>query len=90
MRPIGLTFKDEGFDKYGKRRQGEVKLVHLCTVDMAVSTNRIAADDETTELLSLLSQTTISNQYLEILKRHEITLLTENDSKEVRRQLFGE
>src|SRR3990167_10150601 len=30
MKHIGLTFKKEGIDKYGKQRQGEIMVIHKC------------------------------------------------------------
>src|SRR3990167_4544967 len=31
MKPVGLTLKQAGIDKYGKPRQGELMVIHHCT-----------------------------------------------------------
>ncbi len=41
MQLIGLTFKHEGVDKYGKVRQGELMIVHECTGCKKFSINPI-------------------------------------------------
>jgi len=54
MIPLGLTFKQEG---YG--RQGELMLIHLCTVCQKLSINRIASDDITDEIIDVFEQSKI-------------------------------
>jgi DNA-directed RNA polymerase subunit RPC12/RpoP len=73
MRPSSLAFKDEGLDKWGKKKQGELSLVHVCEKCGKISLNRIAGDDD-------------ANAILEILKK---SANYEEDEKEVRKQLFG-
>ncbi len=53
MEPVGLTFKDEGIDKYGKKRQGEIMLVHQCQKCGKENKNRIAGDDDAKAILAL-------------------------------------
>jgi DNA-directed RNA polymerase subunit RPC12/RpoP len=53
MEPIGITFKDEGFDKWGKKKQGEIMLIHKCMVCGKISKNRIAGDDEPEKILEI-------------------------------------
>lgn len=88
MEPIGLTFKNEGVDKYGKKRQGELMLIHRCQKCGKISINRVAGDDDPQEIFKLFlksSQTlALSDQQLEGIK-----LLGEKDKKEVEKQLFG-
>lgn len=85
MRPIGLTFKQEGFG-----RQGEIMLIHACSNCDRISINRIASDDsnegiiacfESSRTLGLLRRQNIQAQY--------IYLLGENDREAVLTQLFG-
>lgn len=74
MEPIGLTFKKEKPDKYHPEEKGELMLVHRCTGCGKISLNRIAADDETGEILKLLEKS---------------KGLNEEDRQEVQIQLFG-
>ena len=56
MEPIGLAFKDEGIDKYGKKRQGEIMINHKCQICGKESKNRIAGDDNPEEILRICSE----------------------------------
>lgn len=85
MEPIGLTFKKEGVDKYGKERQGEIMLIHKCQKCEKISINRLAGDDKTDEVMSLFEKS--KSQKIEISK--EIRVLGEEDREEIRTQLFG-
>lgn len=85
MEPIGLTFKKEGVDKYGKERQGEIMLIHKCVKCGKVVINRLAGDDQTDEIMGLFEES--KSQKIEISK--DIRILSEEDRGEVRAQLFG-
>lgn len=85
MGPIGLTFKKEGVDKYGKERQGEIMLIHRCEKCGKVVINRLAGDDQTSEIMSLFENS--KSKKFEDPK--EIKILREEDRGEVRAQLFG-
>lgn len=90
MEPVGLVFKDEGVDKYGKKRQGEIMLVHVCQTCGEVSTNRVAADDDTSKIIEVFEK----SQKLEERLKEKITalgihLLEEKDRAEIEKQLFG-
>ena len=87
MEPAGLTFKDEGVDKYGKKIQGEIMFVHECTMCGKISINRLAGDDEPKKVLEILRNTIVDKR--SHIKYSNIELLTEKDRKEVERQLFG-
>ena len=90
MVPIALTFKQEGVDKYGKKKQGELMIVHLCAKCRKISINRLAGDDDDGEVLKLFSKTLIlSDEQKESLKQENIEILEEKDKDEVYRQLFG-
>ncbi len=54
MVPIGLTFKEEGKDKYGNHRQGELMIIHECKKCKKFSINRIAGDDNSDSILQIL------------------------------------
>ncbi len=57
MRPVGLTLKRSA-KKYAGRVPGELMLVHQCEDCGKVSINRIAADDDSDLILSVLEQST--------------------------------
>lgn len=55
MRAVALSFKKEGIDKYGRKREGELMLVHKCSVCGKLSINRLAADDDEAVIISLFN-----------------------------------
>lgn len=87
MKPICLTFKNEGIDKYGKKIQGEIMVVHECCNPNCkkISINRIAGDDDPNVILEVLDSS-ISNK---IVLPDSIVALNESDRDEVKNQLFG-
>jgi hypothetical protein len=90
MKPIGLTFKQEGVDKYGKPRQGELMIIHCCTICNQVSINRIAGDDDPKMVLEVFEKSLeLPSEAKNELKEKGITLLEEKDREEIRVQLFG-
>lgn len=92
MEPIALTFKAEGKDRYAEQRQriGELMLVHECVTDGQLRVNRIAADDNTEELLVVFRNgADLDGPALERLAIESITTATSDSESEVMRQLFG-
>lgn len=90
MEPIGLTFKKEGFDKYGKPRQGELMVIHQCQECGQISINRLAADDDPEVVLKIFQNyKNINTEVLSKLKEESICLLAKEDESEVLTQLFG-
>ena len=90
MKPIGLTFKHEGYDNYGKLKQGELMIVHQCLACGSFSINRIAADDDPEVILKLFSEScNITDELKNKLEEEGIDLLAEKDKKEIETQLFG-
>jgi len=85
MEPIGLTFKREGVDKYGKPRIGELMIVHKCSSCGKVNINRIAGDDSEEQVLQLLLRVEFHNDLI----NQGIVPLTTHDIKMVKTQLFG-
>jgi hypothetical protein len=88
MPPIGLTVK-KIHKKYGDS-QGELMLIHRCTVCGKLSINRIAADDDPRQILQVFE----SSQALDRLERDRleadgIAMLKTAQADSVRRQLFG-
>jgi len=90
MEPIGLTFKEEGMDKYGKPRQGEIMIIHLCHGCQKLSINRIAADDDSKAILAIFEKSlALPDELKERIKNEGTKLLKEKDREEIRTQLLG-
>jgi DNA-directed RNA polymerase subunit RPC12/RpoP len=89
MEPIGLTFKKEGLDKYGKEIQGEIMLIHKCGKCGKININRIAGDDDPDEILKIYNKSKDNIELKEKLKKEDINLLDISSSAEIKKQLFG-
>jgi len=90
MKPIGLTFKHEGVDKYGRLQQGELMLVHECTGCGKISINRIATDDDEKVILKVFEESQELNpERRNQLERDGIEILSEETREEILTQLFG-
>ena len=90
MKPIGLTFKKEGLDKYGKEKIGELMLIHLCLTCQDFSINRIAADDNPEMILHIFEESKNLDQgLLDKLSDEKIKILTESEKSEILTQLYG-
>lgn len=90
MEPIGLTFKKEGTNKYGKEKEGEIMIIHKCIDCGKISINRIAGDDNEKEIFNLFEKTIkMSHKLKEKLEEKDIISLREEDKKELTRQLLG-
>lgn len=88
MLAIGLTFKNEGIDKYGKKRQGELMFIHECTGCDKISINRIAGDDDDKKILELFDASLkLNSQKISELKNEGIEILGEDDRSTVAKQL---
>ena len=90
MEPIGLTFKQEGRDKRGNPRQGELMLIHQCAKDGKFSINRVAGDDDPEVMIQVFykSEHLTENTKQQLVKT-QILLLTKKDETEIRTQLYG-
>jgi hypothetical protein len=84
MEPIGLTFKQEGFGKYGKKKQGEIMLIHKCLKCSHICINRIAGDDDSELILKIFDK---GKDVEDIGDIH--VLKTDEEKEEVRTQLYG-
>ncbi len=90
MEPIGLTFKKEGFDKYGQPRQGELMIIHQCQNCGQISINRIAADDRPETILKIFQNSQrLGKEISAKLEQMGIRLLSKKDEQEIFKQLFG-
>lgn len=85
MQPIGLTFKYEGFSKFG-----EIMLVHTCMHCQKISINRIAGDDDVHRVLETFIYSQILDFVLRFrLEKEGIVIINERQREEVEIQLFG-
>lgn len=89
MRPIGLTFKEEGRDKWGRKKQGELMVIQKCEGCGKISINRIAADDETSVIEKVFEESERNENLRILLKKEAVRLLGKEDMVEVKRQLYG-
>jgi len=91
MKPVGLTFKHEGKDKFtGQERQGELMVVHCCLNCGKISLNRIAGDDEPEAILKIFKKSLkVSPAFRQELEKQGIKLAGKKDEEEIRTQLFG-
>jgi len=89
MRPIGLTTK-RCRNKYASERDGELMIIHRCTVCPKIVINRIAADDSAAALFELFEDSCASSAALQAeLGSIGVSILTARDANLVRRRLFG-
>jgi len=90
MKPIGLTFKHEGVDKYGIPRQGELMLIHECVNCGKISINRIAGDDNPEAILKVFEESQgLDPEKRSQLERDDIEVLSRELREEILTQLFG-
>jgi hypothetical protein len=90
MKPIGLTMK-KGRNKYQGDARGELMLIHGCVECKALSINRIAADDDSTTVISVFQESLISSHELHtICMSHGIVILNADDREIVYTQLYGQ
>lgn len=82
MKPIGLTFKNVKTNPFTDRTSGELMIVHLCLNCGKISCNRIAGDDNSYAIISLLDNSTK-------LSSRGVRLLTQKDKQEVLIALYG-
>lgn len=90
MKPIGITLKKEGKDKYGKEREGDVMIVHQCQKCGKISINRIAGDDKEESILKVFEESQkLSQQKKNQLKKQGIKILSRREKKKLLVRLFG-
>lgn len=90
MEPLGLTFKHEGLDKWGKTREGELMLIHKCTKCSKISINRIAANDLPETILEVFKRSLDLKENLkQQILQENIQLLDKTSEDVIRVQLFG-
>ncbi|HPC37657.1 MAG TPA: RNHCP domain-containing protein [Candidatus Paceibacterota bacterium] len=91
MKPIGLTFKQEGLNKYGLKRRGELMIIHQRLKCGKISINRLAGDDDEKMILQILEKSqNLPKEKIKELKKQGIEIITSGQKQEVLNQLFGE
>jgi hypothetical protein len=88
MKPAGLTAK-KVMKKYGPER-GELMLIHLCQECTKVSINRIAADDDSREVVKVFeASSSMDSELRKRIEAEDIEVFGPEHTQEVRTQLFG-
>jgi len=89
MKPIGLTMK-KSRNKYQLEKRGELMLIHECIECRTLSINRIAADDDPENILSIFQDSFLnSRQTQQQCESQGIVLLSEDENELVYKQLYG-
>ena len=89
MRPVGLTTK-RGRNKYANQRDGELMIIHRCTVCAKIVINRIAADDGAAMIFELFERSCAPDAaFLAELEALGVAILTASERDLVRQRLFG-
>lgn len=87
MKPVGLTMK-LGRNKYRLEKGGELMLVHQCIDCGTLSINRIAADDDSSAILSIFRESLTTDLHTRC-EAHGIRILNDNDRDILCQQLYG-
>lgn len=91
MKPIGLTFKNENENPFSKNHSGELMIIHSCLNCGRISCNRIAGDDNTYIITELLKKAfAVDDKTMTVLSYLNISLLTQEDEKDVFTALYGQ
>ncbi len=88
MKPIGLTMKN-GRNKYRLDKRGELMLVHECRDCGTLSINRIAADDELSNIIDVF-ESSLDDHIHMICAQYGIMVLHRTDVDILYNQLYGE
>jgi RNHCP domain-containing protein len=89
MKPIGLTMK-KGRNKYQREPRGELMLIHACVECQALSINRIAADDDSDNVMTVFEKSfTLAHPIHALCQENGIVILNAEDAEVVRTQLYG-
>jgi len=89
MQPIGLTIK-RSRNKYAGERDGELMLIHRCTICAKVAINRIAADDCATAIMQIFGSAAQASAACQTeLDSMGVSMLVTSDAELVSKRLFG-
>jgi hypothetical protein len=89
MQPIGLTLK-RSRNKYASERDGELMLIHRCTICTKLAINRIAADDCATAIMQIFNSSAHTSADCQAELEHMgVGLLLPSERDLVAERLFG-
>ena len=90
MKPIGLTEKQEGFDKFNRPRKGELMFIHQCQKCGKISINRIAGDDDEKMILAFFENSQkLPQKTLDKLAKENIRVIKISSQDQILAQLYG-
>lgn len=91
MKPIGITLKAEGTDRFtGALKYGDIMIVHECADCGKFSINRIAADDSSQTIMQVFEQSVfLSDELRQRLESDGIMLTRLNDRSTIKERLYG-
>ena len=88
MKPIAVTLKKAGTDKWGNKKPGEVMLVHECTRCGKISINRVAADDDAKEIMKVFENSlNLDKKTKDRVENMGIKILLEKDRVDLENQI---
>ena len=87
MEPVGLTMKVSR-NKYRLDGRGELMLVHQCVECGTLSINRVAADDDSSTIMTVF-QESLTNDIHSLCEGYGIRMLIAQDLDAVHQQLYG-
>ena len=89
MKPIGLTMKASR-NKYRLESRGELMLIHECTECRSISINRIAADDDPSNILTVFQESLARHHQIKLVcNQIGILPLNADDVEMIKSQLYG-
>jgi hypothetical protein len=90
MQPIGLTMK-KSRNKYRLGSGGELMLIHECIECQTLSINRIAADDDSENILNIFQDSFLyGHQTRQSCEGQGIVMLGANATEMIYKQLYGQ
>jgi len=90
MKPVGLTFKNIKTNVFTERISGELMVIHQCLSCKKISCNRIAGDDNTVTIISLLDEAdNLDIETKKELRNIGINLLNKSQKDEINICLYG-
>ena len=90
MQPIGLTMK-KSRNKYRLGARGELMLVHECTECRMLSINRIAADDDPENILTIFQDSFLYGDPMrQSCEKQGIVILDSEATEMIYKQLYGQ
>ncbi len=90
MEPLALMLKNEGYDKFGKKKTGELMIVHRCQKCGKLNFNRLYIDDNEEAVIQVLKKSVHLNPEIKKeLNQAHIEILDLKDYNLVAEALWG-